>query len=216
MKTLRISLLVSALVFVSGTAFAMAPAVKTDMPSSKSSCGCTFATVDIAQIIDPKNPADSKAEGWKESFKTLTDSLDKEQKALQKLQSDVEEAYKKLEEKQKKGEQPTKEETAKIQTMFQELQTKNQQLSEKAQAQFVQLQNDFKSKIDAAVKVVADKKGYDLVMYKDIVLHAKNVVDMTPDVLVELNAKHAAEKRAKKMTSEAPKAAVKSTAAKAA
>lgn len=212
MKTLRVSLLVSALVLVSSTAFAMAPAVKTDVPAAKSGCACTFATVDIAQIIDPKNPADSKAEGWKESFKALTDGLDKEQKGLQKLQSDVETEYKKLEEKQKKGEQPTKEETAKIQTMFQELQTKNQQLTEKAQAQFVQLQNDFKLKIDAAVKSVADKKGYDLVMYKDIVLYAKNAVDMTPDVIAELNAKHAAEKRAKKMTSEAPKTAAKPAA----
>ncbi len=209
MKTLRVSLLVSALVFVSSTAFAMAPAVKTDVSAAKTSCGCTFATVDIAQIIDPKNPANSKAEGWTESFKALTDGLDKEQKSLQTLQSKVEEEYKKLEAKQKEGKQPTKEETANIQTMFQELQTKNQQLSEKAQAQFVELQNQFKLKIDAAVKAVADKKGYDLVLYKDIVMYAKNAVDMTSDVVAELNAKHAAEKRAKKMTSEAPKAAAK-------
>lgn len=212
MKTLRVSQLLSALMLVSSTVFAMAPAVKTDMAATKTNCGCTFATVDISQIIDPKNPANSKAEGWTESFKALTDNLDKEQKSLVKLQGDVEAEYKKLEEKQKKNEQPTKEETTKIQTMFQELQTKNQQLSEKAQTQFVELQNQFKSKIDAAVRVVADKKGYDLVLYKDIVMHAKNAADITSDIVAELNAKHAAEKRAKKMTSEAPKAAAKPAA----
>jgi Skp family chaperone for outer membrane proteins len=224
MKTLQVSLLVSALVFVSPSIFSDAPAVKTtDVHAAKP--GLTVVVVDGAQIIDPVDPVKSKATEWTESYKAFSDSFEKEGKALekealglQKLQSEVEAAYKKLEEGQKAGKQPTKEETTKIQTMVQEFQMKNQELSkkgqqlnEKGQTQFMQLRNDFKAKIDAASKTVANKKGFGAVAVapKEIFYYVSDGYDITADVVVELNSKHAAEKRAKKMTAEVPKTAAK-------
>jgi len=90
-------------------------------------------------------------------------------------------------------------------TMFQELQSKTQQLQQTAEAKFATLQKDFKSKIDAAMGVVGNKKGYNRIDYKDMVAWARNMVDVTPDVVAELNNKHAATKRAQKL--EAPKKA---------
>lgn len=218
MKTLRISMFMAVLMLANSALFAEAPVVKTDIPAHPSRSGFTCVVIDMAQIIDQKNPANSKAESWTESFKTLTSGLDKEQQALQKLQSEVEEEYKKIEAKQKEGTQPTKEETTKIQSMFQELQSKNQQLSEKAQREFAKLQEEFKKKVDDATEAVKIKKGFaKSVKVADKMLfygyREVDEFDITADVVAELNAKHAAEKRAKKMACEPVKPAAKAVKA---
>lgn len=193
MKSLRISLLVSAFIFSPAIINGEAVVVK------------GMATLDVSKIIDPKDPLKSQAVEWKDSMETFQKGLEKEQKPLQDLQAKIETQQKALEAKTKEGKQLSKEEQSGIMTMFQDLQGKTQALQQKAEAQFLQIQNEFKNKIDAAVKSVADRKGYDSVLYKDVVIYARNATDITSDVVNELNNKYAAEKRAKKMTAESSK-----------
>ncbi len=194
MKSLRISLLVSA--------FILSPAII----NGEAVVAKGMATLDVSKIIDPKDPLKSQAVEWKDSMENFQKGLEKEQKPLQDLQAKIETQQKALEAKTKEGKQLSKEEQSGIMTMFQDLQGKTQALQQKAEAQFLQIQNEFKNKIDAAVKSVADRKGYDAVLYKDVVIYARNATDITSDVVNELNNKYAAEKRAKKMTAESSKA----------
>lgn len=200
MKLLHVSLLFCAVVFASANIFCDA-----SVAPAAAKAGFTFATIDISKIIDPQDPTKSQSQEWKDSMASFQKEIEGQQAPLQTLQNKIEAEKTKLEAKQKEGKQLTKEEQSSIMTMFQELQSKTQQLQQTAEAKFATLQKDFKAKIDAAVKAVADKKAYDVVMYKDVVVYAKSAVDITAEVVTELNNKHAASKRAQKL--EAPKKA---------
>ncbi len=208
MKLLRVSLLIPVLALTSASIFAEAPAVKMTAPHAADVKGFSLATIDMTKIFDPQDPSKSQSLEWKDIMSNFQKNLEKEQKPLLDLQAKIEAERVKLEEKTKKGEKVTNEEQSHLMTMFQELQTKSQQLQPKIEAQFSQIQKDFKAKIDAAIKAVGDKSGYDVIIFKDALVYVKSGIhDVTSAVITELNSKYEAEKRAKKMTAPAPAAA---------
>ena len=205
MKTVRVSFLISTL--ATGMLLAESPVAVTNTQHKNGKLGMNVVALDMSKIIDQKNPVNSPVESWKDAFKSLTEKLDTEQKELVKLQAQVEQEYKQLEAKQKEGAQPTKEETTHIQELFQKLQSNQAQFQEKAQTDFLKLQEEFKRKVDTAVDVVKVKKGFTnstAVFPRELFYGTVSAeFDITQDVVAELNSKYAAEKRAKKMATEA-------------
>jgi|GEM_PF-6709009 len=198
MKTLRLSLLMPVLMLTSTAIVCMAPAAKSAGPAE-----LPFVKLDVKKIIDPQDPSKSQSTEWKDAMESFQKNLEKEQKPLQDLQAKVQAKQVELEAKNKKGEKLTEAEQSSIMTMFQELQSKTQQLQAKAEAQFAQLTKEFQEKIQTTAEVVAGGKP---VLYSDVFISSKGVKDITAETIAELNKKHAADKRAKKMTSETPKA----------
>ncbi len=189
MKALRLSLLVSAV---------MAPALFAQQSAQST------VVIDMMKVVDPQDPSKSATIEWKESMENFQKEMQKEGKPLEDLQKKAEAEQKRLFEKKQKNEKITDAEQSSLMSMGQELQVKSQQIQAKFASQFEKFQKDFKARVDAAIKVVADKKGYAEVVYKETIAYAKNLIDITADVIAELNNKYAAEKRSKKMSAETP------------
>ncbi len=158
-----------------------------------------IATIEFSKIMD-QDGSQALSDEWRDEIKRIQGEAEKQQGSLASLQKNLEKTQKELEAKEKEGKKITEDEQKAFLGMYQELQMKTNGLQKGLEAQFMKLQQDMKTKIDAAAKTIATKKGYEYVMPKEVFVYSNPVHDITKEVVAELNNKYAAEKRAKKMT----------------
>lgn len=139
-----------------------------------------IAVANIAGIFEQSPQRAAVAKKLESEFKTRATDLQAQQRALQAQMQNL----------QRNGSTMKASERTRLQkeimTKRQDFETKAQAFEKDNQARQMQERNKILSKIQDAVKAVATKQGYDIVIDTNSVAYAANAQDITEDVLKQV------------------------------